>query len=323
MKKRTIAVVLIALLTVFSLPYTALSDIPAPGEDFYYLDQANVLSDETEAAIFFNNESLYEACGSQIVIAVVNNLGGMNADDYAYAMFNEWGVGDKDENNGVLLVMAIREDTYYAALGLGAERILDAGTLQGILDDDLEPDFAQKDYDAGAEKVFRALFEKVRDYYGLNLAYRDGAELLKEYSFAVETDNERKSGEVRENPPRDARHEEKSGGFMNVFLGIIIVSVILLAVFGGRRIRRRPYRPVVFHRPVIHSHRPPRPPRVHHRPVHFGSHRPASRSRPSGGGGFTSRSSFGGSRGGSSRSGGFGGARGGGGSSRGGGAGRR
>ncbi len=108
--------------------------------------------------IYHNNVDLQKARGAQIVVAAVKTLDGLTREDYAYRLINEWGVGDKTGNNGVVLLLAIEEDDYYLTTGTGMERHLDAGAAKTMLDKYLEPDFAKKDYDAGIREIFEALF---------------------------------------------------------------------------------------------------------------------------------------------------------------------
>ena len=88
--------------------------VPERPENQYVLDEAGVLSEETEQEIITQNQSLFEETGAQIAVAAVDFLGGEDIEDYANYMFNYWGVGDYERNNGLLLVLAIGEDNYYA-----------------------------------------------------------------------------------------------------------------------------------------------------------------------------------------------------------------
>lgn len=308
--------VLVVLLSCF-----ALADASQTGEDFYYLDTANVLSYEAEAEIYYNNVNLCKATGAQIVVAAIDTTGAKTTEDYAYQMFNQWGIGDKKKDNGILVLMTIRDDDYYVTLGTGAERIIDAGTLKLLLNDVLEPDFAAKRYSEGAVKLFRELFEIVRDFYGVNLAYMD------ENALYV-------SGDLGTGAPipggRDAgwldTQTEKKGG-SGMWILIIIIVIVVLIIRSNRK-KRGGYVPtttttvitptpaprrrfVFFSAPRVTSRpraaRAPRAPRV------------TSYSRPSVS--RSSSSSFSSGRS-SSHSSSFGGGHGGGGSSRGGGAGR-
>ena len=81
---------------------------------------------------------------------------------------NEWGIGSSSENNGVLLLLSIGEQDYQCIQGSGLEDSLSTMTLSRILQEDLEPDFAAGDYDAGVQKTFDTLYRQVCAIYGLD-----------------------------------------------------------------------------------------------------------------------------------------------------------
>ena len=332
--KRLSAVLLALLLTAASA--LAAPQVVQPTEDFYVNDSANVLSDEVEGLIVLNNDKLYAACGAQIVFVTVPTTGTASIEDYAYTLFNSWGIGSSDKNNGILLLMAIDDDDYWLMQGRGLQSALSSGDLDDMLYNDLEPDFAAKDYSAGAEKLFTALFEAVVRVYDLNLTL--DTTLYEDYR-AVRSE----SAYTPSAAPRNNNDSEDAA--IVLWVVVIVLVIALITIVNSFRRRRRVYRGGMGMPPppprrrgptVIFAPRPPRPPRppMGHepppppfggfgsrpsggsRPSSFGSSRPSGGSRPS---------SFGGGRssGGSRPSGGFGGGRsGGGGASRGGGAGR-
>ena len=332
--KRLSAVLLALLLTAASA--LAAPKVVQPTEDFYVNDSANVLSDEVEGLIVLNNDKLYAACGAQIVFVTVPTTGTASIEDYAYTLFNSWGIGSSDKNNGILLLMAIDDDDYWITQGKGLQDYITSGDLDDMLLNDLEPDFAAKDYSAGAEKLFTALFEAVVRVYDLNLTL--DTTLYEDYR-AVRSE----SAYTPSAAPRNNNDSEDAA--IVLWVVVIVLVIALITIVNSFRRRRRVYRGGMGMPPppprrrgptVIFAPRPPRPPRppMGHepppppfggfgsrpsggsRPSSFGSSRPSGGSRPS---------SFGGGRssGGSRPSGGFGGGRsGGGGASRGGGAGR-
>ena len=123
----------------------------------YYLDEAGVLSEAVEGEIFFSNELLYEACGAQIVVAVLRTTGDAGVDKYSYDLFNSWGIGDAKANNGFLLLLSTDQEDYYARTGIGLEKLMSNETVAKYLDDYLEADFAAGRYDEGV----RCFFEHV------------------------------------------------------------------------------------------------------------------------------------------------------------------
>jgi len=317
--KQKLAILLVLALVLLG---GAASAVVQPGEDFYYLDTANVLSEEAEGTIFFCNQLLEEKCGAQIVIAALDSIGNEDIYDYAYNMFNEWGIGSAVENNGMLLLMAIEEDNYYALSGAGVDRILSSAVLQEYLDDELEPGFARKDYEEGTLAFFSAVLDRYADYYNLNLSIRDGEAAYESYlesnSAGANLGGAQGGGAAMDGPTSVWHSEpgygnEEEGGIFDMIIWIVVLIVVLSIVFGGRRRGGVFFMPVFRGRPYHHYHH------VHHRPpMHH--HSAPRRSPPPRTGGFSGagRSGFSGGRSG----GGFGGARGGGGRSFGGGAGR-
>lgn len=168
MKKRALYRVfsfLFALALVAGTAPAALAAVPKRPENKYVLDSANVLSSSTENRIISENKELSKDCGAEIVVVAVDFLGGENIKDYTYKMLNDWGVGSIERNNGVLLVLAIGEDDYYAQAGYGIDDYFDGEMLSGLLSEYLEPDFAREDYDAGVKKIFNVLLEEMQTYY--------------------------------------------------------------------------------------------------------------------------------------------------------------
>ncbi len=159
---------LMAALIAWALAIPALASVPSRPSNQYVLDSAGVLSDSTEQEIVSKNKALFTSSGAEIVIVAVDFLGGETIDDYAYDLFNSWGIGSKERNNGLLLVMAVAEDNYYALPGYGVEDHFTGGMLQDLLDESVEPAFAQKDYDTAAGDFFAAALAEMN-----SISYQD------------------------------------------------------------------------------------------------------------------------------------------------------
>ena len=326
MKKRGSIILLTILLVMVLSCGSASAKIPEAPDPFYAADFANVLDTKTEEHIIDRNGILENQCGAQIVVVTTDFLDGMNIEDYAYKIFNDWEIGDDERNNGLLLLLAVGEDNYWCMQGKGLEQVLTGGDLDDILWDNLEEDFAAGRYSDGVTKTFDVLYDKVSSYYGETAAGNEGSA---------------NTGYAQGN-------ENYAGGGIRIgtvvkLLVLIFVIVLILSLIGsrGNRRSRAPRQNSSYgNRPVFipmntgrRRRRPPVPPGGHMGDP-FGMPRSGSRTRQpqrrstSGGGLFGGGSSFGGGQ--TRRSGGssFGGSsrgsgRGGGGMSRGGGAGRR
>ncbi len=288
----------VLLLLTCAVPVQA-NGLPEPTDQFYVLDEADVLGSAAEAKIISENQALFALTGAEIAVVCVDTTGTADIADYAYDLFNKWGIGSAERNNGVLILLSIGEDDYWVLQGEGLEDTLTSGMLKLWNNDYLEPHFAKKQYEDGVLALFDVIVGHFETMYSVDIESWDGA-----------------PGEFT---PKDAVSTKENGGggssaFMTVLIVVIVILLILIvlnASGGGGGGRHRHTRTFV-HTPIII-----RPPRSGFYPG--SSYRP--RGGSSFGGGFSggSRGGFGGSRGGSR--GGFSG--GGGGRSRGGGAGRR
>ncbi|MBQ3423888.1 MAG: TPM domain-containing protein [Clostridia bacterium] len=334
---------IMAIMALCCAPASA--KVVSPGEDYYYLDNAGVLSEALEGEIFFSNKLLYDACGAQIVVITVDSTGREAIDDYAYQLFYEWGIGDASKDNGFLLLLAIDDDDYYARTGSGLDSRFSAATIKEYYDRYLESDFAAKNYEKGVKKFFEAVFEHIATLYNASVSPADGVAAYEEYVAQSDAaagyggyKGSRRNG-AQNQDYRSYQQDDDSGFGAGLVFIVLLIIVLVIVMSKGRRARRRarivPPPPPT---PVIFGYRPTRT--VYHGPVFRGpptrssgfasSGRSRSGGRSSSGGLFgglgSSGSSFGG--GGASRSfsggrsSGFGGASGGGGRSSGGGAGR-
>lgn len=312
MRKSRLAFLLSFVFALFIAPLSIQAyTIPDPSDDLYVSDYANVIDSDVEQNIIDTNINLEETNGVQIAVVTVDFLDGADIEDYAYELFNQWGIGSAESDNGVLLLLAIAEENYYCLAGTGLSNVLSSGRIKLLLNEYLEPDFASGDYSAGVSKTFNAIYDIVKDTNGTVIIHDSG-----------DYDNK-----------TTMKLNEQQSYILSicVLFGILFfILICITALARPRSYRRRSWMRGYFGPPIIiHDHhdrydRGPRPPRggfnSYNSPSSFGggssrgggagrSSSSSSRSRSS--------SSFGGGRSsGSGRS--FGG-----GSSRGGGAGRK
>ena len=222
LRKALAGVCALALALCLAVPALAIS-IPQRPENQYVLDEAGVLSEETEQEIIDTNNTLFEETGAQVVVVAVDFLGGEDIEDYAYTLFNSWGIGSVERNNGLLLLLAIGEDNYYAMSGYGLEDYFDGAKLKGMLNDYLEEDFAARDYDAGVEKFFSQAVSQVKTYYANYTDEYTPGETDPDYDYDDDGQYEPSFG-------------ERAGRFFRNLLsvvGVVIVVAVLVMFFRG------------------------------------------------------------------------------------------
>ncbi len=155
-------VVLFALLFVFLTPALAFVE---QSDVFYVADYAEVLTQETEDYIVSANQKLYSETGGQIVIVTVQYLDGYYSDEYALQLFNDWGVGDAEKNNGMLLLLATMEGKAWLTQGAGIMNDFTDTYINELLDKYFWKDFDKGDFDAAVNKLFPKLLDWYDAYY--------------------------------------------------------------------------------------------------------------------------------------------------------------
>lgn len=160
-----------------ALVLTALPTLAAPVVDVdtsnAVADHAEILSSTTEQYVNDVSAKLSDACGAQIGVYTVEELlGNTTMEGFAYNVFNDWGLGSADQDNGVLLLLAPYEadgGDYYIMRGSGLESRLSISTLGSLLDEYMEPYWVTGDYDTGTQKTVEALANRLCSIYGVTL----------------------------------------------------------------------------------------------------------------------------------------------------------
>lgn len=143
---------LAALLALMVLPATAALAQSTP--DFPELsgrvvDNAGMLSPATENRIAQMLEAHEQGSTEQVVVVTLPDLQGYSIEDYGYQLGRHWGIGQKDEDNGALLIVAKKERRIRIEVGYGLEgRLTDAASAT-IINRIIAPDFKQGQFEQG------------------------------------------------------------------------------------------------------------------------------------------------------------------------------
>ncbi|HAS73149.1 MAG TPA: hypothetical protein DCS67_03295 [Clostridiales bacterium UBA8960] len=111
---------------------------------------------------------LAEKTGAQIVVVTVESLNGQDIESYARGLFNQWGIGDAQKNNGLLLLIAYGDRQSRIEVGYGLEGALNDAKTGRIQDDYLIGNFQAGDYDEGVVGTYLKLAEEVYKEYALD-----------------------------------------------------------------------------------------------------------------------------------------------------------
>lgn len=145
--------IVVGLLVCVSMLPAVVFAYTSPGApDGYVNDFAQILTVDEHGRL----ESMMEAYASrtsrEIAIVTISTLGGDTIEQYAASLFQEWGIGKKTEDNGVLLLVAPQDRKLRIEVGYGLESILTDAKSAGVINGTL-PLFEQKKYALALEQV--------------------------------------------------------------------------------------------------------------------------------------------------------------------------
>ncbi len=113
------------------------------------VDAAGILSANTRADLTRQLEAHERATGQQIVVATVQNLAGLPIEEYGYQLGRHWGIGGKEHDTGVLLIVASAEHKVRIEVGYGLEGDLTDAQSSNIINTRIVPAFRKGDFDGG------------------------------------------------------------------------------------------------------------------------------------------------------------------------------
>jgi len=209
MKKRLFLLCLLACTLCLSACGST-PEVPEPTKEFYVNDYANVIDQATRDRIVDMGSRLQKlngAHGAQVVVLTVKSLNNRTLEEYSLDVARIWGIGDKKENNGVLLLLALDERESRIEVGYGLEGALNDAKTGRIQDQYMIPYFKNDDLNTGLIQGYSAVVQEICKEYGLDAS-----------QF------ERPSG---------LPLEEQSGGEPSVIEFIISGIVFLMVVIGG------------------------------------------------------------------------------------------
>ncbi|MEN3950779.1 TPM domain-containing protein [Iodidimonas sp. SYSU 1G8] len=136
------------LLCVAALPGFA-AEPKFPALTGRVVDDADVLSQAAELRLTSWLQGFEKDTGKQVVVATVKSLQDRPIEDYGYQLGRHWGIGQKDKNNGAILLVAPNDRQVRIEVGYGLEGELTDALSRVIIEEQILPAFKAGDYDGG------------------------------------------------------------------------------------------------------------------------------------------------------------------------------
>jgi uncharacterized protein len=141
-------------------------------------DYSNVLTADQKQALETKLDTFDDSTSSQIAIVIIPSLGDYDISDYAVKLGRAWGVGGKQFNNGIVVIVCTDPDNHkiFIATGDGMEGVLPDITCKSIIDQVITPDFKGGDYYGGLNDGTDAIIKATKGEYTAPAGYNQNTD---------------------------------------------------------------------------------------------------------------------------------------------------
>ena len=151
MRRFLLIIALFSALVAPAATYTPQS-VPNPksiGQEQYVANPDAILADSTVRWLNHCAAMLYDSTHVELCVVALNSIGNMEAFDFAYELFQRWGIGRAGQNTGVLMLFVLDSHDLRIMTGTGIEGVLTDAQCSKIMHEDMFPAFKKEEYDRG------------------------------------------------------------------------------------------------------------------------------------------------------------------------------
>src|SRR5690606_8132688 len=98
-----------------------------------------------------------DSSSTQIAVVVMQSTGQYEIADYAVRLAQQWGIGGKEHDNGILLLVALGDRAVTIQTGYGVEGAVPDAIAYRIIESEIKPPFRNGDYFTGIDRATNAL----------------------------------------------------------------------------------------------------------------------------------------------------------------------
>ena len=150
---------------IFSLNLWAQNIPEKPNPARFVNDFARILSESEIATLEQKLRNYQDTTSNQFAIVTVASLDNYDIESYSYALAKTWGIGQKEKNNGLLILIAPNERKMRIEVGYGLEGAIPDAVCKQIIREIMKPYFKQQNYYAGIDEATNYLIKYASGEY--------------------------------------------------------------------------------------------------------------------------------------------------------------
>ncbi|MBX7046796.1 MAG: TPM domain-containing protein [Ignavibacteria bacterium] len=142
----------------------SLSDAP-PTIKKYVVDETGTLSSSEINSLMSKLIDFEKQTSNQIVVYIIQSLGGEPIENVANEIARKNKIGKKDKNNGVLVLIAMKDRQMRIEVGYGLEGALTDAICSQIINKEMKPSFREGDYYEGIDQAVNSIIAATKGEY--------------------------------------------------------------------------------------------------------------------------------------------------------------
>lgn len=157
---RLLSIITICLVSVVSVTAYTVDEIPnvhVTDHTRYVSNPDGILSQSTVTQSDSIISGIWRETTAEVVVVAVNDIGNADINTFATELFTKWGIGKKDNDNGLLVLIVKGQRKAVIRTGYGVEGVVPDIIAGRIIRDDMAPNFKNGDYDAGTIAALKQL----------------------------------------------------------------------------------------------------------------------------------------------------------------------
>lgn len=185
---------------------------PRPNPPRAVNDLANVLNQSQRQELETKLRNFNDTASTAIAVVVLQSTGAYEIADYATSLGEAWGLGRKDVDNGVLLLVALKDREVFIATGYGSEGAITDAVARRIIEQIIKPRFRANDYYGGINEATDAIIGRTAGEYS----------------------------DLATGPTRERRTRQEDGSPIGLIMAVFfLIFFIILPMRAARRAQRR------------------------------------------------------------------------------------
>jgi uncharacterized protein len=163
--------ILSALLAISfcTLPAVASTPEPPAVPQDYVVDLAGIIRGDVRKQLDAYLSELERKTTAQVLVLTIQSLDGEDIESFCLRTAEKWKLGQKGKDNGVLIVVAVKDKKYRFEVGYGLESVLPDSMVGSIGREYLVPHFRRGDYSTGIFTATLAVIQTIASHEGVQI----------------------------------------------------------------------------------------------------------------------------------------------------------